>query len=471
MKPPALSNVLVVTVLLAFVVVWIVVYGVAAALMYWPKSGEFDQQLRIFANALAKLGEEHMAPSVLQRSLSGVTFVVDELAGADNHPDAVSFNLWDDAGKWMAGSSNAPRGPVETPDAEGFFDAEFNGETYRVFSRWTDDRSIRVDVMQSETSRRKNLNSVMLTPVSIVAPLLVVLPLLLLPILFVVRCGLKPLRELSNELSAREPGDLTPIQMGDLVSELRPVVDEVNGTLKRLDELLKRERDFLADAAHELRTPLAVVNVQADEVMRATSPGERADAASNLKAGLNRANRLVGQLLELARMEAGADVHFADADVADIVRECLAMYAAEARQRSIELVYRGPDHLPVKEVGHAFESIVGNLVANAIRYGREDGQVVVTVEPTPQDGWTLAVCDDGPGVPPGDRARMFERFRRGSQLGISGSGLGLAIVASAARQIGGRLDTANGLGGCGLCVRLTWPEGRAGIDARVINRA
>jgi two-component system sensor histidine kinase QseC len=456
--PPSLSNVLVVTVLLGSALVWVAIYGVGFALMYWPDSGGFDRQLRIFADGLTRVAEQDLEQDTLQQSMLGVNLVISEFAGDTPHHDAAGFNLWRADGQWVAGSPNVPRLQASSRGTEGFFNAMLDGEDYRAYVRWTTNRTYQVEVLHSARGRRTDFNAVMLSPVSIIAPLLVGLPLLLLPVLFVVRCGLKPLRKFSAELSARKPDDLTPIQMGDLVSELRPVVDEVNGTLGRLDALLKRERDFLADAAHELRTPLAVVSAQADEVLRATSSETRAEAAGRLKVGLGRANRLVNQLLTLARLEAQADVHMTHDDAADIVRECLAAYAQEAGARSIELAYQGPDHLAVGRTGHLFEGIIGNLVANAIRYGHEGGQVLVRIEPASGgETWTLSVCDDGPGIPLSDRERIFERFRRGSQMGAAGSGLGLAIVASAARQMGAQLKTGDGLEGRGLCVQVSWP--------------
>lgn len=456
--PSSLSRGLVLTVLLGSLLVWVAIYCVGFALMYWPASGGFDKQLRIFADGLAKVAEQNLKHETLQQSMLGVNLVISEFAGDTPHNDAVGFNLWSAGGEWVAGSPNVPRQKASSKETDGFFDTTFGGEDYRGFVRWTANRAYRLEVLHTVRGRRTDFHAVMLSPVSIIAPLLVALPLLLLPVLFVVRRGLKPLRKLSDELSARKPDDLTPIRMGGLVSELRPLVEEVNGTLGRLDVLLKRERDFLADAAHELRTPLAVVSAQADEVLRAETPEARTAAAGVLNAGLGRANRLVNQLLTLARLEAQADGLTIHDDAADIVRECLATYAQEARARSIELTYQGPDHLAVGRAGHFFEGIIGNLVANAIRYGREGGQVHVLIEPSSGgDSWTMSVCDDGPGIPPSDRERVFERFRRGSQMGAAGSGLGLAIVASATRQIGAELKTGDGLEGRGLCVRVSWP--------------
>jgi two-component system sensor histidine kinase QseC len=235
------------------------------------------------------------------------------------------------------------------------------------------------------------------------------------------------------------------------------VVNEINGTLHRLDDLLRREREFLADAAHELRTPLAVISAQADEVMSAKTPEARAEAERVLRTGLNRANRLVGQLLALARLEARADKG-APSDVSDVVRDVLASYAREAREKSIQLEYAGPDRLPMGCADLSLDTALGNLVANAVRYGRVGGRVVVRVVTEPSGAFVMSVCDDGPGIPPQDRMRMFERFRRGNPSGVSGSGLGLAIVASAVRLHDARLRVEDGIGGQGICVIVDVPD-------------
>lgn len=457
-KPLSWIRIQMIGLMLASALLWAAIYGVGMALMYWPESGGFDRQLALFGQGLRQVAESNPASEGLQDALRGVDTVVKAFA---SDPDAakgtVGFNIWKGGNTWLTGSGHVPAQRARRVSVDGFYDMTLAGESYRVYSAWTADRALRIDVLQSHAGRSADFNNVMLSPASIVLPLLVAFPLLLLPVLIVMQCGLKPLRALARELASRRPDDLKPVHVDELLAELEPVVAEVNSTLGRLDALLKRERDFLADAAHELRTPLAVVSAQADEVLRAATPEARDESGRGLRAGLDRANRLVNQLLVLARLEARADDADGPADAADIVRDSLAAHAREAREKAIQLAYRGPDHVPLAGAGHALESIVGNLVGNAVRYGRSGGQVIVRIDTHDDtDACELSVCDDGPGIPPGERARLFERFRRGSQLGASGSGLGLAIVASAARQFGARIEVGEGLGGKGVCFVLAW---------------
>lgn len=468
-KPLSWIRIQMIGLMLASALIWAAIYGVGMALMYWPESGGFDHQLAVFGEGLRKVAEANPAPADLQEALRGVDTVVKAFA---SDPDAakgtVGFNIWQAGNTWMTGSGHIPKRRARRVAVEGFYDMTLAGESYRVYSVWTADRALRIDVMQSHAGRSADFNNVMLSPASIVTPLLVGFPLLLLPVLIVMQCGLKPLRTLASELASRSPDDLKPVQVDDLLAELQPVVDEVNGTLGRLEALLRREREFLADAAHELRTPLAVISAQADEVLRAATPEARRQAGLGLSAGLDRANRLVNQLLILARLEAQADDPDGPVDVANIARDCLAAYSREAKSKSIRLAYRGPDHVPVAGAGHALESIVGNLVGNAVRYGEAGGQVIVRIDPGDGGAFVLSVCDDGPGIPAEERARIFERFRRGSRLGATGSGLGLAIVASAARQFGARIDVGDGIGGKGACFTVSWS---ARDLARSANRA
>lgn len=450
-------------VLLASALVWAAIYGVGMALMLWPESGGFDRQLAVFGQGLRKVAEANPSAAGLRSALKGVDTVEKAFAADGEGFRAAGFNIWRDGQTWLTGSDHIPRQRARQIRVAGFYDMTLAGESYRVYSVWTTDRALRIDVMQSHAGRSADFNSVMLSPASFVLPLLVGFPLLLLPVLIVMRCGLKPLQTLACELASRSPDDLKPVHVDDLLAELEPVMEEVNGTLGRLDALLKRERDFLADAAHELRTPLAVISAQVDGVLHAETPEAREEAERGLRAGLGRANRLVSQLLTLARFEANADKG-EPADVADVVRDVLASYAWEARAKSIQLAYRGPDQVPVGCARHTLESALGNLVGNAIRYGREGGQVLVNIRLEPSLAFVLSVCDDGPGLAPEERARMFDRFWRGSQSSASGSGLGLAIVAAAVRQHNARIRVTDGIGGQGLCVVVNVP-GPDGVHA------
>ncbi|MDD2657866.1 MAG: HAMP domain-containing sensor histidine kinase [Candidatus Pacebacteria bacterium] len=205
---------------------------------------------------------------------------------------------------------------------------------------------------------------------------------------------------------------------------------------------------------------------QIDAVRHAQDEPTRQAAALRLENVLQRTSRLVHQLLELGRLEATTEANCALRQLPDLVREALATHAPLAAQRHMTLSYTGPDQLECSMPGATMELIVDNLVRNAIRHGKAGGQIEVRLSPGPNAAdlppmgpelIELTVLDDGPGVPPSEWPRLFERFHRGSQAAGEGSGLGLAIVASAAQQLGGRVHAHLGLNGTGLGVSVSWP--------------
>jgi two-component system, OmpR family, sensor histidine kinase QseC len=278
--------------------------------------------------------------------------------------------------------------------------------------------------------------------------LLVAVPFLLVPVWLAVWLGLRPLHRLANSISKRDPDDLSPVQVTQRHAELTLLADAFNLQLAKVSRLIARERAFLQDAAHELRTPMAVVAVNAHAVANARTAEERAAAEARLHSGLSRTSHLVEQLLALTRLDVGRPGEMALRDVVPLVRDDLAAAAPTAVARQIDLALEAPDCLNRPVEFHALHSIVGNLVNNAIQYGRQGGRVIVTLGVS-GEGWTLSVADDGTGIPVADRARVFERFYRGDPDETQWTGLGLAIVRAAAARLGGTVRITDGLDGRG----------------------
>ena len=278
--------------------------------------------------------------------------------------------------------------------------------------------------------------------------ILVAFPLILIPVWLAVWLGLRPLHSLANSISNRDPDDLSPVRITQQHAELILLADAFNLQLAKVGRLITRERAFLQDAAHELRTPMAVVAVNAHAVANAHSAEERAAAEARLHSGLSRTSHLVEQLLALTRLDIGRPADVALRDVASLVRDDLAAVAPMAVAKNMDLALDAPDCLERPVELHALRSIVGNLVDNAIRYGSAGGRVVVTLAPL-GEGWTLSVADDGVGIAAADRQRVFERFYRGDHEETQGTGLGLAIVRTAAARLGGTVQVTDGLDGHG----------------------
>ena len=293
---------------------------------------------------------------------------------------------------------------------------------------------------------------------ALVWPLATALPALALAVWLGVGAGLRPLGALGRELGRRGPQDLAPLDAARTPAEIAPLVDELNRLFARIGEALERERRLTADAAHELRTPLAVLSTQAQVARRASSEAARDEALEALVAGAERAARLVEQMLTLARLESGESAGAAQpVALRALAREVLAEAAPFAHAKGIELeLAEGP--APAVN-GHAglLGILLRNLVDNAVRYTAPGDAVRVTLSDE-RAGVRLEVSDNGPGVPPQALGRLGERFHRIEDAGETGSGLGLSIVRRIAELHGGRVRFGAGPGGRGLAVSVELPR-------------
>jgi two-component system, OmpR family, sensor histidine kinase QseC len=323
------------------------------------------------------------------------------------------------------------------------------GGLFEVAQRDTPRWSVRV--AQAHIERAWILKSL---AVDLIKYMLIALPFILLPVWLAVSRGLRPLRELSGRIAARGTDDLSAIGIEPKHAELKPIAAALDGLLARLTARMERERAFLQDAAHELRTPLAVISAQAHALAHSTIATEREEAGRHLAAAIDRASHLVHQLLALARLDIERAQVAKLVDLAQLVRQDLAGFAHAARTRNLELSMEGPDRLDIAIEVALFQSVLHNLVDNAIRYGHDGGQVVVELKPL-SGGWSLAVSDDGPGIAQAEQALVFERFYRGTGHDAPGTGLGLAIVAQAAARLGGRVGLTAGIDGRGCQFKLT----------------
>jgi two-component system, OmpR family, sensor histidine kinase QseC len=443
--------------LLASVLAWIAIYLLGLYLVNKSDSGNFDREMLSLADTVRTIAEHNPDPSVMSIALSGLEASFNSDARVLRVPiEFRNFHVRAANGALVARSASAQEVHLGSRDQVGFFDASHANQEYRVYAFWTADRKCRIELTQSMASRNDAFNYVMVSREGMLLPLLVGFPVLLIPIWVAIRLGLRPVRRLSSELALRQPGDLKPLDVPHVDAELVPLVAELNETFSRLNGLLQRERAFLADAAHEMRTPLALIEAQADTLSFATEQQSRSEAIQRLHMGINRCSRLVNQLLDLARLDAHAGGDLDRIDVSDVIRECLASHASEAIARDVNVTYEGPDYFPVMMPRHAFESVVDNLVSNAVRYVQAGGRVVVTLAQQPNGAVQLCVSDDGPGISADDHAAIFDRFRRGAGVTAAGSGLGLAIAASAAIQFGARIDVGKGLDGRGVSFSLEW---------------
>jgi len=287
-------------------------------------------------------------------------------------------------------------------------------------------------------------------------PFALLLPVLAAIIAIVVRQLLDPLERLARTVRARAPTALDPLPVTELPAEVRPFVEALNDLLARLALALERDRAFVADAAHELRTPLTALKLQLDALDRARSEEERAQARAVLERGVERAARLVEQLLALASIEPGQPLPMEDVALDEVVREVVVDELPLADARHVDLGIGRLDSVRLPGNRAALAVLIRNLVDNAIRYSTEGGSVDVTLE---KDGKSarLRVTDSGPGIPPAERERVFDRFYRVPGTQAVGSGLGLAIVRAIATQHRASVTHDSGPNAKGLVVTVEFP--------------
>jgi two-component system OmpR family sensor kinase len=290
-------------------------------------------------------------------------------------------------------------------------------------------------------------------------PFALLLPVLALLIWLAVGHALEPLQRLTALVKARRVDALDSLPDTRLPDEVQPLVSALNDLLGRLRAALERERAFMADAAHELRTPLTALHLQMGMLARASGDDERAAAMETLSAGVQRAIRLVEQMLALARQEPRAEAQRVAVRLDDLAREVVAELVPLADAGRIDLGVSAAQPASVHGDPDALRTLLRNLVDNAVRYSPAGGRVDVSVEEAAGDarGARLTVSDDGPGIPDAERARVFDRFYRRAGTAPPGSGLGLSIVTTIAAGHGATIALTDGPSGKGLTVTVSFP--------------
>jgi signal transduction histidine kinase len=391
----------------------------------------FDYQLRQMALSLRDQGEISQDQAQAFGD-AGLDFVV---------------QIWTVDGRTIYASR--PHAALPTRAVLGFANL-----VWRTFSAAARDRVIQV--AQPQQIRQRLAAGAALRSV---LPLLLAAPLLALAMGWLVTTTLKPLRRVSQEVRARGVDALSPLPAEGLPDEVRPLVGSLNALLERLQAAFDAQRAFVADAAHELRSPLTALKLQVQMLQRAGDEASRAEAAEALAAGVERASRLVEQLLTLARNEPGAKARpLQTVDLSEVVRQGLADVGPMAAQRGTTLEFEAPGPVQVMGDATALTALARNLADNAVRYSPEGARVAVRVEPLSGQGAQLVVDDSGPGVPAEERERVFDRFwrREATAAATSGTGLGLAIVKSVAERHGARVQLEESPLG-GLRVEVVFP--------------
>lgn len=356
----------------------------------------------------------------------------------------------------------APRAALVTGQPQ-FSDAVYVGDPVRVgsYARLLNQpiagqpTAQRVVIQVAETLESRNDFTRVLVLQSVTRDLLLVVASTVMLVL-AVGWALRPLARLRNEVEARSPQDMAPISSREIPTDVRPLVEAINHHLARNQQQAEARRRFIDDASHQLRTPLATLATQVGFALRETDPALQRDALRAIKSQLDETVRQTNQMLALARADSAAFEPEA-VDLAALAEDVTRQWWAQARALGIDLGFEpAAQALQVRAQPALLKEALTNLLHNALRYTPRGGQVTVCVRRTATHA-ALTVHDDGPGMPPAERARAGERFFRGSNASLPGSGLGLAIVRSIAERHGGELRLDSGPHGRGLAVSLVLP--------------
>ncbi|MDE1183169.1 ATP-binding protein [Paraburkholderia sp.] len=375
------------------------------------------------------------------------------LGSRDTSDEGIVLQIWNRNGALMYYSR--PRAPL-APRAElGFSTEHTERGDWRVYGAIVGDNV--VQLAQPVSVRNRLAANVALRTTW---PLIVLLPLLGVAVWMIVGRGLRPLRRVTGALDARHPEALDPLPDARLPLEVQPLVRALNGLLARLAAALDTQKAFVADAAHELRTPLAAVQIQAQLVARAKDDAARSEALADLQAGVTRATRLAEQLLALARSEPDGLKATKTVDLQALLADCVLTYAPLAHARGVDLGVVANEAARVEGDPDALRVMLNNLIDNATKYTPAGGRVDVSLRVA--DGHPLVqIADSGPGIPAVERDRVFDRFYRvgagahRAPTDVAGSGLGLAIVKRIALQHHADVELADApAGGLQVSVRF-----------------
>ncbi|MCC7547423.1 MAG: sensor histidine kinase N-terminal domain-containing protein [Burkholderiales bacterium] len=369
------------------------------------------------------------------------------------HKDArkVAFQVWDRHGGLRLHSMNAPNEALGR-GTEGLAERTVEGRRWRVFSAWDPSREYLVQVGERADVRDALARDMI---GALLSPLLIALPVLALAIWFAIRTALRPLSALARAVGQRRPEHLAPLPEAGAPREVQPLIAQLNRLFLRIGASLERERRFTADAAHELRTPVAGIKAQAQVARMAASAQVRDEAIARVVAGADRAGRLVEQMLTLARLEAQEGSARQRIDLHALAAEAAAQRVPAALERDVQLELAESVPTWVEGVPGLLDVLLGNLVDNAVAHAPANTRVQLTVV-RQGDVIRLRVEDQGPGIEPAERDKVFERFHRLEGAPKGGSGLGLSIVKRIADIHGASLELADAPGG-GLRVELLFP--------------
>ncbi|CAM3405655.1 ATP-binding protein [Polaromonas hydrogenivorans] len=444
----------------SIILCWVVVLTVLVAYIARGNTGIWDRELkavgaRIFYSIPREIGND---PEKLLRKNATTLQARDEQMMAN---EDLTFQVWVN----QALAVRAPDSPATAlrPDfSDGFSTSLVEGWYWRVYGMSDSTGKVQVQVGKRQSTLNRDLRRKAFAALGIATVLLALVGALMW---YAVRRSLRPVFAIQKAVGARQKFDLTPLPVGILPLELQPLIESFNHLLTQVDQAVEVERRFIGDAAHELRTPMAALQVQAQVALRAKTLAEKDAALVKLLAVAERSARLSEQLLDMARLNAGVIVSKpAVADMGELIVHVSREFDVHAQQHQRQIVLRtSTSHIncDIDEIG----ILLRNLIDNALRYTQDGGQVRISCAPGIHHAAgqvCLEVADDGPGVAQAEHALIFDRFYRAAGSSGRGSGIGLSLVSRIVQLHRATIQTGTGLNGRGFGVRIFFPAAAVG---------
>ncbi len=357
-------------------------------------------------------------------------------------------------GKLIFRSATAPLFPKPSNDFVHYTDYLWEGHLWRVFT--LQEGTFWVQTAERYDIRNELIHEIVSSTLSI---LFISLPVFALLIWISVGHSFKPLHQIAAEITVRRPEQLQPIDVKEVPLEISELVTALNTLFNRLHHAFENERRFTADAAHELRTPLAGIKTQAQVAQRAKDPQQREQALQKMVVGIDRATHLVEQLLNLARIESSQVLPISCCvDILELVNHVIIELTPHALDKAVDLGLESNVEVCVTRGNwEALELMIRNLLDNAINYTPPGGHVTINLKKQSPIYLTLCIMDTGPGIPPEQKKRVFERFYRGNNRNVPGSGLGLSIAQRVAQLHHIEIKLNNLKDHQGLCAQINFP--------------
>lgn len=458
--------------------------GPLAALLALDTAVAYWNSVRVsnlaYDRALYEIGRE----IVLHVKLEGARPQLDLSAAASNvllldQDDELFYRVVSQDGVALGGDGELPQPPRGTSTAKPrFYGDTVRGVPVRMMAAWmpvgpNPEAPAPMVLVQVAETLHKRTRFAWEMLANVVVPQLVLVVMATAVVWFGVSRGLQPLQRLRQAVSGRSHLDLSAIETHDVPGEVRPLVDEVNKLMARLAQTFDFQGRFVADAAHQLKTPVSGLKAQIELALRENDPQRVRHSLAQLYIGADRLSRLVQQLLSLARNEPGAldSVQLQPLDLNAYALEVSMDWVPQAIKRNIDLGFDGTEHpLTIDADRDRLRELINNLIDNAIRYSESGGRVTVRVDRSGNDQCRLAISDDGPHIPVEERARIFERFHRILGTPQDGSGLGLAIVSEIASLHGARITLEEDTDGVGNTFSIFFPLRPASFPPLLADR-